>query len=305
MPKTLHDLIDHRDLEAVRSEVLGLCRAMSPDLDPAPVAAAFSDLRELFSGGYPGYRACNTDYHDIYHTTDTLLATVRLMHGAWLQGSRFTNDEIVIAAVSAIFHDSGYIQTADDTRGTGARYTACHVDRSIRFLEGYCRRRRLPAPACAGGASLLRCTGLNVDVAGIVFPPGAFAQLGRMLGAGDLLGQMADRTYLEKLLFLFYEFREGDIPGFSDEFDLLRKTLSFYELTRKRLAEDLGGADRFMRPHFAARWGLDRDLYAEAIARHMDYLRGLVAGRSDDFRRRLRRGGVVEKLDRLFGRPRQ
>ncbi len=56
-----------------------------------------------------------------------------------------------------------------------------------------------------------------------------------MLGSADLLGQMSDRAYLEKLLFLYKEFREAGIPGFNTEFDIIRKTVDFYEITVQRL----------------------------------------------------------------------
>ena len=60
------------------------------------------------------------------------------------------------------------------------------------------------------------------------------------LAAADLLGQMADRVYLEKLLFLYYEFREAGIVGYDSAFDILKKTAGFYESTKARLDGPLG-----------------------------------------------------------------
>ena len=49
----------------------------------------FSDILKLFSGNYPGYRRCNTFYHDLNHTMDCLLVTAKLIHGAFLNGIVF------------------------------------------------------------------------------------------------------------------------------------------------------------------------------------------------------------------------
>jgi hypothetical protein len=229
----------------------------------------------------------------------------RLMHGAHMTGLRFTGMDVALAAISAMFHDSGFIQTEDDTAGTGARYTACHEERSIAFLNIYFHEHGFPADFPRLSQSLLQCTDLRVDIAAIRFAPGNSKLLGQMLGAGDLLGQMAARTYLEKLLFLYYEFQEGKIPGFSDEFDLLQKTFGFYEATRRRLAQELGAVDRYMLSHFRARWDMDRDLYASAIEHHIEYLRRVIAQGPQEYRKMLRRDGLMEKLARLHGhRPR-
>ncbi|MDD5628130.1 MAG: hypothetical protein PHU21_03630 [Elusimicrobia bacterium] len=302
LERNLRSLVDTEDVAAVARETVHLLRLMSPGLALAPVKAAFQDMKRLFAGRCPGWRACNTEYHDVHHTTDTLLAMMRLMHGAFVTGLRFSDADLVAAALSAMFHDSGYIQAEDDTEGTGAKYTACHVERSVVFLAGYLKPRDFPADYPALTRSLLLCTGLHVDIASIRFAPGNAKLLGQMLGAGDLLGQMSARTYLEKLLFLYHEFQEGRIPGFVDEFDMLQKTFAFNEETRRRLAQELGGVDRFMRPHFRARWGVDRDLCAEAIAQNLESLRGVIAAGPEQYRERLRRDGLVEKLERAHGR---
>ena len=300
--KALRDLLDANDVDAVWKETAHILRVMSPALGLVPVQAAFDDMKRLFEGRYPGWRACNTEYHDVHHTMDTLLAMTRLMHGASVSGTRFTDAELVLAAISAMFHDSGYIQAEGDTEGTGAKYTACHVERSVAFLAKYLEERGFPADFPRQSKALLLCTGLHVDISKLRFAPGNFKLLGQMLGAGDLLGQMSARTYLEKLLFLYYEFQEGSIPGFTDELDLLQKTFAFFWETHRRLAQDFGGVDRCMLPHFRARWGIDRDLYAAAIAQHLSYLRRVIALGPQKYKSLLRRDGLMEKFERIHGR---
>ncbi len=298
----LRSLVDTEDIAAVWREVETLLRRMSPRLDLAPARTAFRDMRRLFAGRYPGWRACNTEYHDEGHTADTLLAMMRLVHGASTSGVRFTDDELTVAALSAMYHDSGYIQAEGDTEGTGAKYTACHVERSAEFLSRYLREKGFPPEYPAQSEAVLLCTGLHVDISRLRFGQGNFKLLGQMLGAGDLLGQMASRTYLEKLLFLYREFQEGKVAGFTDEFDLLQKTFAFYGNTHRRLAGELGGVDRYMQPHFKARWDMDKDLYAQTIAQNLDHLRRIIDQGPEKYRDLLRRDGLMTRLSRLYGR---
>ena len=126
--------------------------------------------------------------------------------------------------------------------------------------------------------------------------------LGQIVGSADLLAQMADREYLEKLFMLFREFEEAGVPGYGSELDLLHKTEDFYKyVALQRLSEDFSGVSAFMRFHFKARWDLERDLYQESILANIEYLRTIVH-RCDEtyscYLEFLRRGGLAEKLSK-------
>ena len=110
-----------------------------------------------------------------------------------------------------------------------------------------------------------------------------------ILAAADILGQMADRAYLEKLLFLYNEFREAGIAGYDNAFDILRKTAGFYESTKARLDGPLGRVSGKVTEHFSQRHGVPRNLYREAVIRQMAYLETIIADDSGDFRKKLRR----------------
>ena len=141
--------------------------------------------------------------------------------------------------------------------------------------------------------NILNCTGLDVAIDRIEFASPENELLGKMLGAADLLGQMADRTYLEKLPFLYDEFRIAGIAGLGSELDFLKDTPKFFEMTKARFRDELGGVDRYMRPHFQVRWGIDEDLYMAAIQRGMAYLKQIIEHHPNDYRRHLRRGGLI------------
>jgi hypothetical protein len=288
------DLVAMGDPQQVMEEVNHILHLMYPAANCNPVQAVFNDVVSLFRGEYPGYRACNTWYHNLKHTTDCLLAMARLIHGGFIQGMIMEEREAALGLIAALLHDTGYIQTAGDEDGTGAKYTMVHVERSIEFMKIYFARHGYASDDFLFCSQCLECTGLEVKIEELAFISANHETLGQMLGTADLLGQMADRTYLERLPFLYREFQEGGVPGFVDERDLLHKTPAFWEFTQKRLAGELGGMDRLMRDHFRVRWGIDLDMGREAVERNIAYLQFILAHHGDDYQRYLRRDGLIQ-----------
>jgi hypothetical protein len=136
---------------------------------------------------------------------------------------------------------------------------------------------------------MITCTDLAVKPKDMEFSGKEAERLGFILAAADLLAQMADRTYLEKLLFLYQEFKEAGIGDIADEQDLLQKTLTFYTMVDRRLADDLMAVDRFMSGHFAERWNIPMDLYRISIEKQRTYLEHILALPDEDPRAHLRR----------------
>lgn len=282
-PAQLASLIDISDPRLVLDEIRTTVRLACPDYDFTHIDAAAADVIRLFEGRYPGFRACNLRYHDLTHTLAVTLAVTRLLHGAVESGQTLSARDWEIGVISALMHDTGYIQRDGDTAGTGAKYTLTHIGRSIAFIHEYYREH----PAFRGNLktfqAILECTGVYTCIADIHFESTNTALLGRILGTGDLLGQMSDPRYLEKLPDLYNEFVEGGITAFASPLDLLQKTLPFYTATLARFEEDFGGAHRFARPHFRRRWGIDADLYAEAMAANMARLEDILTHHAGDF----------------------
>ncbi len=285
----LTDLVDMDNHEEIFNEVKTILLSINPQFDFTHLDMAYSLVNDLFNGFYPGYRECNTSYHDLFHTNEIMLAMTRLIHGAIIDGVDLSDKHMNLGVISALMHDTGYIQTIDDTAGTGAKYTMSHIQRSIDFTN----RIYAHDPYFSGDGKnfndILFCTGLNTRIGEIKFSAPEVRLLGQMLGTADLLGQMADRHYLEKLLHLYPEFVEGKVPGFESEFDLLRKTTGFYHLTRKRFADELGGVNRFATAHFRVRWNMDEDLYAEQIQRNIAYLGWVLDTYPTEYRKFFRR----------------
>ena len=83
-------LVDMETPRSVCDEVEAIVSMMRPEFDFHPINDLFKDVIRFFNGNYPGYRKCNTEYHDIKHTTDTFLAMARLMHGVTQNETRFS-----------------------------------------------------------------------------------------------------------------------------------------------------------------------------------------------------------------------
>jgi hypothetical protein len=243
----------------------------------------FGDILKLFNGHYPGYRRCNTIYHDLSHTMDCLLVTAKLIRGAGLNGILFTHRDVTLGLISALMHDTGYIQAVEDNTGTGAKYTLSHIERSIAFMKKYFLENAFPSEYLPICSDFLRCTGLDVKIAEIKFQSGEHEILGRILGTADLIGQMANENYLEKLPFLYDEFKEGGVPGYCDKFDLLKKTPAFWEMVKKRLVMELGQVDRYLLDYFRVLRGINEDLYRQAIDRNMKQLQLFLAAPRSTF----------------------
>jgi len=291
----LHGILDHGNSDAVLRAVESLFPLSYPESDFSVVRRAFGLTHDLFAGRFPGYAACRTGYHDYRHTIDVFVAASRLLDGGVLSGRGLPAELAADTLVAALLHDCGYIQELGDEEGTGARFTKTHVVRSAEFAR---RHAGSFAPARAQRiARLILGTDLGPEWAALAFSDDAERLAAAVLAAADLLGQMADRAYLEKLLFLYYEFREAGIGGYETAFDVLRKTDGFYKTIAERLDGPLGVVSFDSRAHFAVRCGEDRDLYREAINRQMEYLANIMKDDSVNFRKRLRRVDL-EQIER-------
>ena len=95
------------------------------------------------------------------------------------------------------------------------------------------------------------------------------------------------------MIFLYYEFKEAGVKGFDTEFDLVRKTVDFYAITKKRLSEAYLNVYVFAQDHFEKRFGIDHNLYMVAIDRHMEYLHKIIEDDTTNFRHKLNRAAWV------------
>lgn len=297
LPIDLNEILNHGDAEAVRRFVLGTFSLAYPQSDTALISTAFSRTKDLFEGRFPGYAACRTGYHDYRHTLDVLVAATRLIDGGVLLGRGLDPVRAEDTLLAALLHDVGYIQEVDDEEGTGAKYTKIHVQRSANFIRKYAPDFLIDGARALRIARIILATDLALGLDSIGYSDQTELTAAEILASADLLGQMADRMYLEKLLFLYYEFKEAGYGGYETSFDVLRKTASFYTSIAARLDGPLATVSFDAREHFSARLKVDHDLYRESIDHQMAYLDQIMRDDSINYRRHLRRADI-EKAER-------
>jgi len=268
----------------VRDAILAIYAARYPGVEFAPLERAFADFKALFEGGYPGYLACDTLYHDMRHTLDMTLALARLIDGyerACATADRVGPRRAILGVLIALLHDSGYLRRASETAvENGAVFTKTHVSRGADFISAYLPKLGFGGEA-ATAARLVHFTGYEMEIDDIRVEDPKDRVIGCLVGTADLLGQMSDRMYLEKCReFLYKEFVWGKIARerlpdghelvrYASPEDLIIKTPGFYEyVARTRIQKKLGSVDRYAEAHFDG-----PSPYQSEIDRNMDFLR--------------------------------
>jgi HD superfamily phosphodiesterase len=282
--------------EEVWKKADDIVRRISPAHDTRHARIVFDDVMRLFRGEYPGFCPIGTLYHNMQHTLDVFLCAVRLMHGVHISGTRLADDEITMIMMAALMHDVGYAQRAGEESGTGAQFTQSHVNRSIEFMQQYIVEKHLPAVYAAPLKHIILCTNPTMGIADIQFSDEHTTMLGKILGTADLIGQMADRNYLEKLLFLRLEFEEAHIGNDQNIHDLLRNTQLFYETTKLRLREQFDSIGAKLSFYFKDWYGVENNYYLESIEKNISYLARITALNDETHLSMLKRGGIVNKL---------
>jgi len=273
--------VNTTDPASVNGEVNRIFLELYPNASTHVINRCFRDLTRLQAGEYPGYHACDTDYHNLQHSLDVTLAMARLMDG--YERSQDRSGELGarlfrFGIVTALFHDIGYLRKINDTRHKkGAEYTLKHVTRGAKFLEDYMNRIGM-AELAPVATRIIHFTGYEKPIAKIDVPNLTFRLIGNMLGTADIIAQMADRCYLEKCRDrLFPEFVEGGLAArdeadrrasvmFRSVEDLMMKTPNFYKTATVRLNDQLGSAHGYAGKHFGG-----QNLYFDEIEKNMQY----------------------------------
>jgi len=282
--------VNTTDLTSVSREVNRMFQVLYPDASPEALDQSFDDVGRVFRGEFPGYQACDTDYHNLQHTLDVALAMARMMDG--YERSRDHSEAIgsrlfVFGTVTALLHDVGYIRHQNDTRhNNGAEYTLKHVSRGAKFIEDYMSVIGMTdlAPVAK---QIVHFTGYERPANRIKVPSMMFRLLGNMLGTADIIAQMSDRCYLEKCRDRLYpEFVAGGLAAstmqravdstlFSSPGELVSRTPTFYRTATTRLNGVLGGAYIYAQNHFGG-----QNLYLTEIYKNVSYAQS-VAQRED------------------------
>lgn len=251
------------DPVSVRDAVYELYSATFPGASYDKIWLAFYDFERLFTGRLPGYKGCDTTYHDVQHTLDMTLAMARLVAGyerSVEPKDRLGAQRAQMAIITSLFHDSGYIRHVerDSEFSNGAEFTLYHVSRSADFLRRYLPEHGM-AKDVAVSSMIVHFTGYEIDLDEIELDDPRDIIAGHLIGTADLMAQMADRCYLEKCRDRLYkELVVGGVavesarPGeymvrYKSGLDLLQKTPAFYQqVMRDRLHRKFNRAYRYI-----------------------------------------------------------
>src|SRR6202158_6057331 len=192
---------------AVTAAVRELFTAAFPGESFDRVAVSFEEFDKLFTGRMPGYHGVDTVYHDLQHSLDMTLAMARLLVGherSVETRMRFGAERAVMALVTSLFHDAGYIREFGDRQHrNGAEFTLYHVTRSARFLA-----RFLPSIGMENcvpiSTRIVHFTGYEINLDEIHIAVYRDRKLARLSGAEDLIAQMPHRCCLEKCRVRLY-----------------------------------------------------------------------------------------------------
>lgn len=285
------------DTGEVESQVAEIVRAFAPGHDMARIGAAFSLLDRAFAGDLPGYQKLKTLYHNRTHTNEVVLCSARMLHGLHLAGQGVDGDHIDAALIGALMHDIGYLMSDEEASGTGAQFTDSHVLRGVAFARRHLLD--LPPEVLESTSRVILLTDHRKHPDLVKFDNLQQQRAAYATATADLIGQMANREYIERVLLLYFEFEEANMGGFADIHDLLEKTTAFYRKTKARLDQDLNGLSVCLARHFDAQQGADRNFYQESIDRNLEFLDRVVKIEREHRLERLKRGGVVEKVLKL------
>jgi hypothetical protein len=234
----------------VERHVQDIYTRLFPDGDPSFVPRAFEWVSQCFAGRYDDYQAIDAGYHDFEHTLQGTLCLARLLagrHAAKVEPV-IPRKGFELCLLAILFHDTGYLKKRSDTSGTGAKYTAIHVERSVAFAREFLTAKGYSAEDLDAIGNMIRCTGVAANVKALPFRNDVERILGYALGTADLLGQMAAPDYVEKLPILFSEFAEagrtdkeygGRFAQYRSAEDVLRGTPLFWsDYAWPRITED-------------------------------------------------------------------
>lgn len=278
----------------VQAQVEAIVVSFAPGHDASRIARTFDLVNTAFAGALPGYRSLRTPYHDSIHTHEVTLCTARILHGLDRAGYELDAEHIDAALIGALLHDVGYLAADTESDGSGAQFTECHVGRSVDFAYRYLDD--LPDNVLDLAAKAIWLTDHRQPGHWLTFDSREQRLSAAAMASADLVGQMSNRAYLERLLLLYLEYAEADFGGFVDYHDLLEKTLTFYRYVRSRLEGDLEGVASLLTHHFNAQRGVERNYYLDAIHRNLDYLERLLQHERATRLRYLRRGDAADRL---------
>lgn len=276
--------VDTKNADAVAALVHQVFADLYGSRSTAWIDRLFQDVEDLFAGRHPDYRAIDLRYHDFEHTLQATVCLCELLEGTARVASapNFNARQFELGMAAVMLHDSGYLKLRSDTRGTGAKYTFCHVLRSCAYAASYLPTLGASEAEIGSVLSAINCTGPAKEIGRLHFRDFGERFVGSALASADYLGQMAAPDYPDELELLFAEFAESDefvgTPPpdrlFSCANELIARTPTFWkDVVLPKLYHEFQGACRYLARPFPD--GSNR--YLEAVNSNISIIEERVA----------------------------
>lgn len=272
---------DHSDIQTRTSLIREIAENQYGAASPLLIDI-LNDIIALYQGKWEAYQACITGYHNLGHAIDVALLTARMTAG-WNKVNNnerpSLEEELFLAGVAAaLFHDAGYIKEKGDNDGKGGKYSFNHEERSMAMSHQYLVDKNWPTRSIELVPKIISATKFHVPIE----MEGLFATadeevVGRMMASADLVAQMSDVNYIERIKDLYAELQEAyenegienlkkrGLKVFSSAQEMIDGTVGFYEkFVLPRLLQ-LGRMDQYLVSFF----GDGRNPYLENIAANL------------------------------------
>ena len=234
--------------------------SLSFEISLSRIQKIIQDVLSLFKGDFPGYSACDARYHDLEHTLRLLppFCQLAVSLSRTHPGTILPRD-LELGFIAVLLHDAGYIRKKEeDGSGTGAKYTFRHIGRSVDYARFYLPSLGYQEQDLIRVENMIHCTGVKPRLEQINFASEGCRLLGYALGTADLLSQMSDPCYLEKLPLLYLEFQEAynyegleqlgemEVQPFKSREDLIQNTPFFFKKNVRERLENMGAVYRLL-----------------------------------------------------------
>ncbi|PKN48653.1 MAG: GAF domain-containing protein, partial [Deltaproteobacteria bacterium HGW-Deltaproteobacteria-16] len=247
---------------------------------PPRLGGLFDDVAALYAGNWPSHEACAVTYHNFNHALDVCLAAARMLSGwnkaepAHPLGQRYFQ----LGMAAALFHDAGYIKDKGDQAGAGGKFTLVHVQRSMEIAGAYLDRTQWPPEEAEAVTRMISVTDYShpPDVSSL-FNDSKLKAMAQMVATADLVAQMADTDYVQRIDALFAEFQEvyefensetlsqGGTNVYKTVQEIKDGTIAFYEQFVLPTLTKLGRMDQYLAEFF----GAGRNPYQENITANL------------------------------------
>lgn len=197
-------------------------------------------------------------YHDVEHTMLVTMVGIHMLRGKQMSEGGVSSETWMHAVLSLLCHDIGYVKgVCRSDRRDLRRYVTGKGDETVELPLGasdaslspyHIERGQLFVEERFGGHAVIRAEIVKTNIEKTRFPipesephspvrrpieigSGSVVALPELVRAADLIGQLGDPRYLQKIHALFYEFEETGVNakiGYRTPGDLLDGYPSFY-----------------------------------------------------------------------------